>query len=248
MYQRRVRQVAAGMNARFNERIAERIRLSGELHDTLLQSVQASKMVADSALEDESGDPARMRRDMESLSAWLDQAITEGRTALNALRSSVTQRNDLAEAFERAVENSGLPGSVKFVLSVEGIARETHPIVRDEVYRIGCEAIRNAGLHSGGSELEMNLIYSDNLTLRVRDNGKGIDPEIAVHGKPGRFGLTGMKERATRIGGKLRVFSRPDSGTEVELIVPGRIIFREASALQRSFSAKLREVLRRKGK
>ena len=88
---------------------------------------------------------------------------------------------------------------MRFTLSVEGAAQEMHPIVRDEVYRIGSEAIRNAYLHSEANQLEVNLSYARNLTVRIRDNGKGIDPDVVSNGRPGHFGLRGMQERAIRI-------------------------------------------------
>jgi signal transduction histidine kinase len=118
-------------------------------------------------------------------------------------------------------------------VSVEGTPRELHPIARDEVYRIGYEAIRNAYRHSGGSLLEVKLRYSRNFALYVRDNGKGIDAEIVANGKPTHFGLKGMAERAERAGGKLTILGSADSGTEVELIVPGHIVFRDPEAPDR---------------
>jgi signal transduction histidine kinase len=99
-----------------------------------------------------------------------------------------------------------------------------HPVVRDEVYRIGYEAIRNACLHSSATLLEVELRYAQDLTLRVRDNGVGIDPAIAENGRDGHFGLQGMRERAARIGGKLTMITAA-SGTEITLTVPGGIIF-----------------------
>jgi signal transduction histidine kinase len=109
--------------------------------------------------------------------------------------------------------------------SVLGDAREMHPIVRDEIYRIGYEAIRNACTHSAASRLEVELRYANDLALRVCDNGTGIDPVIADRGKDGHFGLPGMRERAARIGGKLTLVSSSSSGTEIKLIVPGGMIF-----------------------
>jgi signal transduction histidine kinase len=102
-----------------------------------------------------------------------------------------------------------------------------HPIVRDEIYRIGYEAIRNACTHSGASRLEVELRYARDLTLRVADNGIGIDPAIADRGKDGHFGLQGMQERAARIGGKLTIGNSSNSGTKIKLIVSGGIIFRK---------------------
>jgi signal transduction histidine kinase/ligand-binding sensor domain-containing protein len=227
-YQLRVRQIAKAISDRFDERLAERTRMARDLHDTFLQTIQGSKLVADDAL-DPSTDPVRMRRAMEQLSVWLDQAMQEGRAALNSLRTSTTQRNDLADAFRRAAENGHIPGSMEAVLSVVGDARDMHPIVRDEVYRIGYEAIRNAYLHSRGSRLEVELRYGQDLTVRVRDNGVGIEPTVATHGKDGHFGLRGMRERAARIGAQLTIVTSATNGTETTVVVPGRIVFRKAT-------------------
>ena len=113
--------------------------------------------------------------------------------------------------------------TVKF--AAVGDARDMHPVVRDEVYRIGYEAIRNACLHSAASQLEIELKYSQQLMLRVSDNGIGMDPAIADKGKDDHFGLRGMRERAARIGGKLTVVTSA-FGSEIKLIVPGGLIFR----------------------
>ena len=219
----RVRQIARAIGDRFNERLAERTRLARELHDAFLQTVQGSKLVADHALK-RSSDPVQMHRALEQLSEWLDRAIQEGRAALNSLRTSTTLRNDLADALQRATENGFVPGSMTVKFSVLGDAREMHPVVRDEVYRIGYEAIRNACLHSSATQLAIELRYSRELTLRVSDNGIGIDPSITDKGKDGHFGLQGMRERADRVGGKLTLLTST-SGTEIKLVVPGGIIF-----------------------
>jgi signal transduction histidine kinase len=229
LYRLRVRKIARAISARFDERLAERTRLARELHDTFVQTIQGSKMVADDALE-QSDDPVRMRRAMERLSVWLGQATEEGRAALNSLRTSTTQRNDLAEALQRATENDLVPSSMTVSFSVAGEAREMHPIVRDEIYRIGFEAIRNAAMHSKASRLEVELEYAHDLTIRVSDNGIGIDPAVADHGKNSHFGLQGMRERAARIGGKLSLASSVTSGTEIILVVPGGIVFRKAKS------------------
>jgi signal transduction histidine kinase len=210
---------------RLEERVNERTRITRELHDTFLQTIQGSKLVADDALE-QSTDPIRMRRAMEQLSAWLAKAMQEGRAALNSLRTTTTQTNDLAEALRRVTENGMIPKSMAVTFSVIGDAKEMHPIVRDEIYRIGYEAIHNACTHSGASRLEVELRYAHDLALRVGDNGTGIDPAIADGGKDGHFGLQGMRERAARIGGKLTLVSSSNSGTEIRLVVPGGIIFR----------------------
>ena len=229
LFQLRMRQVARTLNARFDERLAERTRVARDLHDTLLQTVQGSKMVADAALS-QSHDAVGMRHAMEQVSGWLGQATVEGRAAVNALRTPPVETNDLTDALRRAMEDCGRHGSLHASLEVTGEARELHPVVRDEVYRIGYEAIRNACMHSGGSRLAVALTYARDLTVRVFDNGVGIDPNVATSGRAGHFGLKGMQERAARIGATLTIQSSAGRGTEIIVTVPGRIIFRGQTA------------------
>jgi signal transduction histidine kinase len=228
-YQLRIRQVARSLNARFDERLAERTRMARDLHDTLLQTVQGSKMVADNALN-QPDDGAEWRHAMEQVSTWLGQASTEGREAVNALRASTVETNDLAEAFRRAIEDCRRSGALQASLTVMGDPRELHPVVRDDVYRIGYEAIRNACTHSGGSRLSVGLTYGRDLIVNVLDDGVGIDPAFANAGKDGHFGLQGMRERASRIGAALTMVNPTGGGTELTLVVPGRVVFREPAA------------------
>jgi signal transduction histidine kinase len=111
-------------------------------------------------------------------------------------------------------------------LQVSGQIQEMHPIVRDEVYRIGYESIRNACAHSQATKLRVELSYAQDLSLRIWDNGLGIDPDILHRGKRGHFGLQGMRERTARIMGKFSIESSADSGTVITLAVPGGIIYR----------------------
>jgi signal transduction histidine kinase len=225
IYYIRLRQVAALMSTRFDERLAERTRLARELHDTFLQTVQGSKMIADDALDADS-DQNRMRQALEKLSRWLGQAVDEGRAALHSLRVTTTEKNHLSEALRRATEDHQLPSSMTVAFSVIGDPKDLHPIVRDEVYRIGFEAIRNAAAHSRASRLEIDLRYANDLSLRIKDNGLGIDPSIPEFGREGHFGLQGMRERASRIRSKLTIVSSANAGTEVSLVVPGAVVYR----------------------
>ncbi len=242
LYQLRVRQIAKAIGSRFDERLAERTRIARDLHDTFPQTIQGSKLVADDAL-DQPNDLVHMRRAVEQLSVWLGQAMQEGRAALNSLRTSTTQTNDLAEALRRTTQDGLIPSSMAATVSVVGDAREMHPIVRDEVYRIGYEAIRNACVHSRADQLKVELRYAQDLILRVGDNGIGIDTAIAEMGKNGHFGLQGMRERATRVGGKLTLVTSAKSGTEITVVVPGDIVFRKAGMTRLE---KIRAIFRRK--
>jgi len=100
IYRLRLLQISRAISARFDDRLAERTRMARDLHDTFLQTIQGSKLVADDAL-DPSTDPIRMRQAMQQLSAWLGTATQEGRAALNSLRAAATQTNDLGEALRR---------------------------------------------------------------------------------------------------------------------------------------------------
>ncbi len=227
LYRLRLNQVAAGLSARFDERLSERTRLARDLHDTLLQTIQGSKMVADDALEGTAG-PVEMRTALERLAKWLGQAVEEGREALHSLRLSTTETNNLADGLRRALEESAAGHSGEIAFDVKGAYREMHPILRDEIFRIGNEAIRNACTHSQASRIEVELQYGQNLCLSVLDNGIGMEQETAAKGKASHFGLQGMRERAARIRGKLQVTSAPGQGTEVRLEVPGDVVFRNA--------------------
>ena len=188
LYQFRMRQYATMLKVRFDERIEERTRLARDLHDTLLQTIQGSKMVADNALE-RPNDPARMHKALDLVSTWLERATLEGRAALNSLRSSTVDTNDLAAAFRHAAEDCRIGSTIQVSHALTGTSSDMHPIVRDEIYRIGYEAVNNACIHSGGNLVTVELTYNHNVQLKVRDNGKGIDDETLESGKTGHFGL-----------------------------------------------------------
>jgi signal transduction histidine kinase len=229
---------------RLEERVTERMRIAGELHDTLIQTIHASQFLAGTALM-KPDDPMGQQRALETLSIWLQQAVQEGRAALNSLHQSTTERNDLAEAFERAINDSRGRGDAEVSLSVAGRVKEMHPVVREEIYRIGYEAIRNACSHASASRVEVELRYAQDLDLRIRDNGVGIDPSVIERGKAGHFGLQGMRERAVRIGGKLTLASNPASGTEIKLVVPGGIVFKTIRPERAGALTKVRKLLAR---
>ncbi len=226
---------------RLDERVNERMRITHELHDTLLKTILASMLIANTALR-KPADPIQQRQALEKLSTWLDRAVEEGRAALNSLHASTTERNDLADAFQRAIADCSGEASTEVSFSVAGGVREMHPIVRDEIYRIGCEAIRNACAHARASHVLVELAYGQDLTLCIRNNGVGIDSSVLDRGKQGHFGLEGMRQRAARIGGKLTFASCPGSGTEIRLVVPGRIIFRTISPAWTNILGKFRKL------
>jgi signal transduction histidine kinase len=188
--------------------------------------------------------PTRPDEAQKTLGSAIDQAaeaITEGRDAIQELRSSTVETNDLAVAIrtlgEELAADETNPNSAVFQVDVEGTPRNLHPILRDEVYRIAGEALRNAFRHAQAHQIEVEIRYDERqLRLRVRDDGKGVDPQVlGGDGRAGHYGLHGMRERAKLVGGKLTVWSELDSGTEVELSIPASIAYATSPARRRSW-------------
>jgi signal transduction histidine kinase len=207
----------------FEERLKERTRIARDLHDTLLQTIQGSKLIADVA-EQNSSDSAKTKSSLKTLSEWLGRAALEGRIALESLRA--TEASDLETALRLVVEDYNSSSGMKSSLSVEGPGREMDPVIRDEVYWIAYEAIRNAYSHSQASQVKVEIAIVENLMLRIKDDGRGIPDHTLLKGKTGHFGLKGMRERAFHIGATLTISSSAQLGTDVGLVVPGKFIFR----------------------
>jgi signal transduction histidine kinase/ligand-binding sensor domain-containing protein len=239
LYRLRVRQLAGQFNLRLEERVNERTRIARDLHDTLLQSFQGLMLkfrVLAFLLPDR---PAEAGKILEEVIEQARAAITEGRDAVHGLRSSMVATNDLAQAISTLGEqlNADQAGrhSPDFRVHVEGESREIVPLLRDDVYRIAGEALRNAFRHAHPRQVEVEIRYDQRqFRLRVRDDGKGIDPSVlAGDGQPGHYGLHGMHERAKLIGAKLEVWSELNSGTEIELTIPASLAYAESPATRR---------------
>ena len=228
VYQLQLRQVTAQVRQRLEGRFEERERIARELHDTLLQSFQGLLLYLQAGVNLLPDLPAvaRAREKLEGAIDQAEQAITEGRDAVQGLRSSTIETNDLAAALNalaaELTANQGGQNSPVFCVQVEGASRDLHPILRDDIFRIGGEALRNAFLHAQASRIEVQIHYDERqLRVRIRDDGKGMDSQIVTDkGRPGHWGLRGMQERAKLVGGNLEVWSKPDSGTEIDLTIP----------------------------
>jgi signal transduction histidine kinase len=229
-YRLRVRQVAHRLNAGFEDRLAERTRIAQELHDTLLQGFVSASMqlhVAADRLPADSPEKGSLDRVLQLMS----KVIEEGRTAVGGLRSSTSASDDLAHAFT-GIQEEVARSDVAYEVIVDGAHRPLNPLVRDEVYRIAREALVNAFHHANATRIELEIEYgSKELSVFVRDDGSGIDPGVIATGTDGHWGLTGMRERAQRMRGSLKIRSRAGAGTEVELRIPAQIAFqRQRSA------------------
>jgi signal transduction histidine kinase len=226
LYRFRIRQLTRQFNLGVEARVGERTRIARELHDTLLQSFQGVVIHFQAATNMLPGRPEDAKRKFEGALDQAAQAITEGRDAVQAMRDSVAASDDLPLALAALAEqltgdaDAGHAATIR--VNVEGSPRSLHPIVRDDVYRIASEAMRNATRHARATLILVDVHYDpQSLRLRVRDDGTGIDAAVLENrGVSGHWGLPGMRERAELIGGKLDVHSRVGAGTEVELALP----------------------------
>ena len=225
-YQFRMQQLAHQFKLTLEARVAERTRIARDIHDTLLQSFQALLPRFQAAIYRLPESPMDARKTLEAAVDQASQAITEGRDAVQGLRMSTVEKNDLGVAIRTIGEelssvetNHSAP---KFEVVVEGTPRNLRPFLRDEVYRLVAEALRNAFRHAQARRIEVELRYDEkDFTVRVRDNGRGINREVlSGSGREGHYGLHGMRERAKLVGGVLEIWSEVDSGTEVELSIP----------------------------
>jgi signal transduction histidine kinase len=228
LFRLRLRYVAHQFNLRLDERVHERTRIARELHDTLLQSFHGLLFRFQAATNMLPDRPAEAKKAFESAIDQAAQAITEGRDAVHDLRSSTLVTNDLAEAIgtlgnelaaSQVQEGGTAPTTID--VAVEGTSRDLHPVLRDDIYRIAGEALRNAFRHARARRIQVRIHYDDHeLHVRIRDDGKGIDPAMLDRERPGHYGLPGMRERAQLIGGHLDVWSSAGLGTEVDLRIP----------------------------
>lgn len=226
LYRLRVRQLAMQFAIGLEERVSERTRIARELHDTLLQNFQGLLPRLQAVLYMLPERPTEARKTLEAAVDKASEAVTEGRDAVKGLRLSTVEKNDLGVVVrtlgeELAAATVGQP-SPTFEVAVEGTPRNLHPILRDEVYRLAAEALQNAFRHAQARKIEVEIRYGEKeFRLQVRDDGRGIDPSVlSGNGREGHYGLHGMHERAKIVGGKLKVWSELQSGTEVELSIP----------------------------
>lgn len=225
LYRWRVHELRTQLTLRFEERLAERTRIAQDLHDTLLQGFLSASMqlhVANDHIAEDSPAKPLVRRVLQ----LMGQVIEEGRDAVRGLRSTSGNADDLETAFTQAGQEFGNEKVKDCRVIVDGTPKQLHPIIRDEAYRIGREALANAFRHSQANKIQIELEYSaKQLRILVRDDGIGIDPEVLQSGRDGHWGLAGMRERAESIGARLKVFSRANAGTEVELTIPSQVAF-----------------------
>jgi len=232
-------QLNVQFNVRLEERVSERTRIARELHDSLLQGFQGLMFRLQAVRNLLPGRPSEAVQALDIALERGDNAIAEGRDTVSDLRQSIVGESDIAQALAALAEelapqsgNGAVPG-VRVL--VEGEQQELNPMVRDEIYRIAREALRNAFRHAKAKKIEAEITYGDSeFLLHVRDDGNGIDPHVTNQGaRAGHWGVPGMRERAKSFGGKLEVWSEVGAGTEVKLTVPAAIAYGKSEARRR---------------
>jgi signal transduction histidine kinase/ligand-binding sensor domain-containing protein len=225
LYLLRVQQVTAQIHSRLGERLAERERIARELHDTLLQSIQGLMLHFEAAIK-KLPPQEPTRQSMQKALTTANQVLVEGRDRVRDLRSEATSTHELSMRLSSCGEELRQDHNIAFKLTIVGSVRTLNPIVGDEAYWIGREALLNAFRHSQASTIELEIIYGfANLRLSIRDDGRGIDQETLNSAIPDHWGRSGMRERAEKFGGQLSLWSRPGAGTEVDLTIPSRFAY-----------------------
>jgi signal transduction histidine kinase len=228
-YRLRIEQVREQTSRLLAARLGERERIARELHDTLLQSMQGLIWKFQAAAKRiPRGEPAREL--MEQSLQRADKLLGEGRDRVKDLRAAGGAQYELSQALAAEAEQFAEAQPAEFRVSIEGVPCDLHPLVREEAFMIAREALGNAFRHAEAGHIEVDLSYSESqLRVRVRDDGRGVSAEVLTSGRPNRFGLVGMRERALKLGAHLDIWSRPGAGTEVELRIPANIAFRSAA-------------------
>jgi signal transduction histidine kinase/ligand-binding sensor domain-containing protein len=233
-YLRRLRQLDLQYKALMDERVAERTRIARDLHDTLLQSFQGLLFRFQAAANLLPQQPGAAKESLDSTIGRAAQAITEARSAVEELRSSPENTEGLVALLKHlgqdlAAEQSGASQaeSIDFQVVVEGVSRPLNYALKEDLFRIAAEALRNAFRHARAKQIEVEVRYDVRaVRVRVRDDGAGMDPAVLSDGnRAGHWGLPGMRERARSIGARFDLWSHPGGGTEVEILVPAHVAY-----------------------
>jgi len=218
------------MNVRFEERLAERTRIAQELHDSLLQGFVGVSMQVAVAVEQLPAD-SPVKPQLKRVVKTIEKVVEEGRNTVQGLRSSKDDDfANLERQFSELRQDLDNGAEIDFRIIVEGLPKPLFPAIADEIYHICREALINAFRHSKAGKIEVEMEYAArDLRIVVRDDGVGIAPQIIERGRENHWGLSGMKERAEKIGARLKILSRDDTGTEIELSVPNNIAFETQS-------------------
>lgn len=222
----RVERVKGRVRERLDERHAERERIARDLHDTLLQGIQALLFRLQIWAADTGIAPER-REEIAAVVVQARAIVVEGRDRILALRSPASRCRDLFKSLTQIGNTESAGQAARFEITANGKRRLLFPEACQQLVDIAREAVRNAHRHARASLVAMTVDY-DNTSLRLRivDDGQGIDPQILAAGQwCDHFGLVGMRERAAQLGARFSLESNHGTGTCITVIVPAGIAF-----------------------
>jgi signal transduction histidine kinase len=226
IYRYRVQTITRALEIRFDERTRERTRIARDLHDSLLQGFQGLTLKYH-ALAHTLTPGSSARTSIEANLRQARKLIEDVRTRVQDLRSADEPQGALEDLLREFTDILAKPSATAFEIRVIGEPRLLDPIALEEVLLVGKEAISNAMTHADAARIEVELTYeARELMLRVSDNGIGMDTKTLEAGRPGHWGLQGMRERAVSLGAVLEVWSRQGGGTDIHLFVPGAAAYR----------------------
>jgi len=217
LYNLRLRQI----RQRFSLVLEERGRLAREIHDTLAQGFVGISSQLDAVALTLNGHADLARKHLELARKMARHSLTEARRSVMDLRASALEGHDLPAALSEAAYQWTAGSPVEIQVDVEGENRRLPEETEQHLLRIAQEAVTNAVKHAHASQVRIHLeMANKKLSLRVADNGQGFEQDEAFSEVGGHFGLLGMRERAERLGGELRLHSERGQGTEVAVTVP----------------------------
>jgi signal transduction histidine kinase len=220
-----VNQVQARYRETLRTRHHERERVARDIHDTLLQGIQAL-LFRLQIWEADSAFPVALRAEVAGVVTQAIATVVEGRERILKLRGKELAPEDLVNSLSATGEDEAEGTGTEFQLRVSGRQRSLTADAKQQIFDIGREAIRNAYMHAESTRVIVSIEYKwRTLRLTVRDNGRGIDPAVSEH-REGHFGLLGMRERAAELRGKFSIVRLSDGGTEVTVLVPAATAYR----------------------
>jgi signal transduction histidine kinase len=217
---RRTRINAERLSLRLQERMAERERIAYEIHDTVIQDMTGATLQLELLGFHIADQPEKAVELQESLAQRMRETVARSRNMVRNLHSTAVMQYSLVEVLRHAEAEFRLADLPAFELTSVGEARPVNPLVRDEVYRICREALANAFRHANARMVRVTVRFLPKvLEVEISDDGEGMDDETLLHGRPGHFGLPGMKAHAHRIGARIAIESSRDLGTKIVLRV-----------------------------
>ena len=205
----------------------ERLRIARDLHDTLLQSVQGMQFMLEAGLHKvRAGDPSAAELFTRALAAS-SHAVAEGREVLSLLRSSSHGVYELSARLDHLCAELTTETDARCVVEIEGAERSVNPSVASEIHVICREAGLNAVRHAQARVIRIAVVFGDELVVEISDDGTGIREEFMNSGRPGHYGIRGMRERAATLGARLQMSRREGGGTAVRLTLPSSSAYLE---------------------